>query len=1159
MSNTGFFTTLNNTINPTDLGQIFVDCSNSQTIAGKKTYTGVLVSSATPSTNKQLVTKTYADSLVTTQYTITNTNVINTVQNLNSISFPVTNGPKTKKSIQFNKPVTITQNNVLVTSDSVLNMDQIFTFGPNSNYGFNLMSGQNRNNSGIWVGGGYAGSTNVMYSYNGINWFTSSSGNALSYGSGSAGQNFLFNGYMWVGVSQTSGTGVMYSYDGINWVGGLNLTANQYYNVAWNGQIWIVLGASVPQMIYSYDGINWLPTGASYSIFGYQAIGWNGYLWLASGQAANTIAYSYNGINWYSMATIAMGTVYSLIWNGTIWVATCTTLTIVYSYNGFIWYASANANALAGSINTCTAIWNGKMWVSSGGTVAIMYSYDGINWMASANASTIGIGSPESIAWNGYMWIAGGGSTVRVAYSYDGINWYPTSYVNQPSEVKRVAWGGDYRNKNGTLYLPMSRVLALGQGTNTIAFSYAGTNNPIYDLSYTWVGATTSQGLSTNTLFNMANAAAWNGYQWIAVGNPVTTNPPGNTMAFSSIYGGNVFFNSSNNKFVGTNCLGNAGNIWTGLGNYIFSTNGNGIGWNGNVWVACGQGGNTLAYSPNGFSWFGLGTGIFSTSGQSVTWNGTYWLATGAGSVNTMAYSTNGITWTGLGNSIFATQANGAVWNGYLWVAVGTGGAGGNAIAFSSNTLNWNGLGTSMFPLTGTPTGYSIAINTSRTLMVASGTSTTKIAYSSDGIFWTASTNIPIPSALVINNVGWSGKAWIVGGYDSGPNNTMAYSFDANTWATEGNNIFNTLCNNFAWNAGVGSAIITINYTAPTTVTNPLWVIAGQGGNTLAYSSNDGQTWTGLTNNIFSVQGNCVAYSPSGTWVALGSGTTNTIAYSNNGTTWNGLGKNIFTSGNYTDWNGQMWVAGGQGGNTLAYSYNGTIWTGAGTTVFSAVGTDMAWSGQLWVATGIGGNTLAYSYDGINWSGLGASIFTTAGYTIGWNGIVWVASGQGTNTLAYSYNGLQWIGLGTSIFSTIGYDVVWNGSIWVAVGLGLNAIAWSTSGISASSWTGLGVTTAATGNLTTGYSIAWSGKLWIASGVGTSGCTVNSPNGKLWFAPTTTNTTMTNAYGIAYSNYFTNKLVLDNNGASGTQTLDVVADSYFQSGYNRMMVTFVPS
>jgi hypothetical protein len=1127
MSNTGFFTTLNNTINPTDLGQIFVDCSNSQTIAGKKTYTGVLICSAVPSTNKQLVTKTYADSLITTQNIITNTNVINTVQNLNSISFPVTNGPYTKKSIQFNKPVTITQNNVLVTSDAPVNLDQLFSLGTSQ---------------GMWVAGGNGGPTTYIYSYNGFDWYPNNSSINWMY-------CVAHNGIMWNAGTSDTGNPV-YSYDGIHWTAGTGTFCVRIKGIGSNGTMWVACGygqvATGNSMMYSNDGINWIGLGTS--IFGsgdnLYTVAWNGNMWLAgSTSGTNRLAYSYNGINWVGLGTSMSA--WNMAWNGNMWVATGNGATI-YSYNGINW--SSGTSISQGN----SVVWNGAMWVAAGATMS--YSYNGIQWFTTG--TTI-FSTGKCVAYDGNMFVSAGntGSNTTLAYSYNGIFW---TIIKNNITPDIFALGYSSKKPN-TLYLPMSRTLALGQGTNTIAFSYAGTNNPIYDLSYTWVGATTSQGLSTNTLFNMANAAAWNGYQWIAVGNPVASSPPGNTMAFSSIYGGNVFYNSSKNQFVGTNCLGNAGNIWTGLGNYIFSTNGNGIGWNGNVWVACGQGGNTLAYSPNGFSWFGLGTNIFSTSGQSVTWNGTYWLATGAGSVNTMAYSTNGITWTGLGNSIFATQANGAVWNGYLWVAVGTGGTGGNAIAFSSNTLNWNGLGTSMFPLT-VLTGYSIAINTSRTLMVASGTSTTKIAYSSDGISWTASTNIPIPFALVINDVGWSGKAWIVGGYDSGPNNTMAYSFDANTWTTQGSNIFNSSCNNFAWNAGVGSAIIPINYTAPTTVTNPLWIIAGQGSNTLAYSSNDGQTWTGLTNNIFSVQGNCVAYSPSGTWVALGSGTTNSLAYSNNGTTWNGLGKNIFTiSGNYTDWNGQMWVAGGQGGNTLAYSYNGTIWTGAGTTVFSAVGTDMAWSGQMWVATGIGGNTLAYSYDGINWSGLGASIFTTAGYTIGWNGIVWVASGQGTNTLAYSYNGVQWIGLGTSIFSIIGYDVVWNGSIWVAVGLGTNAIAWSTSGISASSWTGLGVTTAATGNLTTGYSIAWSGKLWIASGVGTSGCTVNSPNGKLWFAPTTPNTTMTNAYGIAYSNYFTNKLVLDNNGASGTQTLDVVADSYFQSGYNRMMVTFVPS
>jgi len=878
----------------------------------------------------------------------------------------------------------------------------------------------------------------------------------------------------------------------------------------------------------------------------------------------------------------------------------------------------------------------------------------------------------------------------------------------------------------------MSRTLALGQGTNTIAYAYVGTNSIIYDLSYNWSGATTHLGLSTNTLFSQANAAAWNGYQWIAVGNPVTSSPPGNTMAFSSIYGGNVFFNVTTGRTTGTNSIGNAGSIWTGLGNYIFSTNGNGIGWNGNVWVACGQGGNTLAYSPNGYSWIGLGTNIFSSFGQSVVWNGTYWLAMGNGSVNTMAYSKDGIAWTGLGKGIFSVQANAAVWNGFMWIAVGSGpGTGqGNTIAFSLDTVNWTGLGATIIPTSGT----AIAINTARTLLVAAGSNinTTKIVYSNDGISWTACYNNPLDVAY--NSVVWNGKFWVVGGNNSTFDQTLAYSGDGNVWVAEGANRISTAVKGVAANMGVGSAIIPTNYTAYTNsnvtdfifsvpvvngsfnsdytatqnmssilgvamtgwtnsgsaisagyaspnntfgfptlsgnfcivqmntgytswttsqsvyfptvtsytlsfsaasrntlytsseqitasvsgisgsvttnftaggqgwttftfifnipspgyytvnfnVTNsgstdttigftninitgdllPTWVAAGQGGNTISYSTNNGQTWNGLGNTVFSVQGNSIAYSPSNLWVATGSGTGNTLAYSTTGISWAGLGKSVFsTSGNYVTWNGVMWVASGSGpgsnqGNTLAYSYDGNTWTGAGTYVFSTSGYGMAWSGQMWISTGQGGNTLAYSYDGINWTGLGTTVFSIAGYTVAWNGIIWLAGGQGTNTLAYSYNGLNWTGLGSGTSSTAVYSIAWNGKIWVAVGQGTNSISWSSN--NNGSWTVITSNTSAAGYLTVGYNVTWSGSMWMASGIGTQGNIVYSPNGKLWFA--TTNRSILTTYAIAFSNYFTNKLVLDNNGVSKTQTLDVVTETFYnQPGYNRLSLSFVTS
>ena len=63
-------------------------------------------------------------------------------------------------------------------------------------------------------------------------------------------------------------------------------------------------------------------------------------------------------------------------------------------------------------------------------------------------------------------------------------------------------------------------------------------------------------------------------------------------------------------------------------------------------------------------------------------------------------------------------------------------------------------------------------------------------------------------------------------------------------------------------------------------------------------------------------------------WVGVGFGD-NTIAYStNNGESWNGLGTTIFgTSGNSVCWNGNKFVAVGTSPDSIAYSDNGINWT----------------------------------------------------------------------------------------------------------------------------------------------------------------------------------------------------------------------------------------
>jgi hypothetical protein len=282
--------------------------------------------------------------------------------------------------------------------------------------------------------------------------------------------------------------------------------------------------------------------------------------------------------------------------------------------------------------------------------------------------------------------------------------------------------------------------------------------------------------------------------------------------------------------------------------------------------------------------------------------------------------------------------------------------------------------------------------------------------------------------------------------------------------------------------------IVTMNTT--NTLSIGRTVAGGQstGGNTLAYSNNNGLTWIGLGTSLFA--NHCYGIAWSGTrFVGVGTGT-NSIAWSNDGITWNGLGASIFTSqANGIAWNGTRFVAVGSGTNSIAWSNDGITWNGLGTTIFTTAGNGVAWNGTRWIAVGQGTNSIAWSNDGITWNGLGTTIFTTAGNGVASNGSRIVVVGQGTNTIAYSDdNGLTYTNLGTTIFTTAGNGVAWNGTRWIAVGQGTNSIAWSNDGIT---WNGLGATIFTTA----GFAIGWNGTRWIAGGSGTNTLAYSDDNG----------------------------------------------------------------
>jgi hypothetical protein len=707
------------------------------------------------------------------------------------------------------------------------------------------------------------------------------------------------------------------------------------------------------------------------------------------------------------------------------------------------------------------------------------------------------------------MWVAVGIGTNTLAYSTDGLNWIGLGISIFAYQGRGVAW-------NGTMWV------AVGHGLNTIAYSYDGIN---------WTGL-------GNTICNKGISVTWNGTMWLV------------------------------------GCI---------------SATWNGTGWSVNTTNPC------FVWSNDGINWYQTTNSLFTLWTWRTMWNGSMWVATGSniGSTgNTIAYSYDGKTWipATTGGTIF-TFATAIVWNGTMWI-VGGNSTTGFCIATSIDGINW--YQTTSSNIIGNV--YDIAWNGK--MFVAVGETTNTIAYSYDGFNWTG-----VQNSLTIftrsDKVYWNGTMWIaVGtfgatGVDmanviSGSNtkNAIVYSYDGINWtgAPTSTGIFSSY--------GFG---IAYNNKRANTITFPRKLMVAGGAsstNPLSYSY-DGKTWTSANStNIFSVSTRGVAYNGK-MWVAVGQGSTNTMAWSNDGINWTGLGISIFTTfGLAIAWNGTMWIAGGScmnfpsgqspiqvgiPSNTIAYSYNGKDWFGLGTSAFIYQANGFAWNGLLWVATGFdSGSTLAWSTNGIDWNRTDASIFSGIGYGVAWNGIMFVATGYAINSIAYSYDGKKWYGVSnsnsngistntTSIFSTTGYGVAWNGIMWVATGYSNNSLAYSYDGIN---WVGLGT------SINGCYPILWNGNMWIVAG---NSIISYSYDGKTW-NNSIQSTQFTSGFTLACNNNlcdisinqpiytpnstsfagsisYPGNISLSNYNTQATQNLEIVSDSYYNTGYTNMSVS----
>ena len=301
----------------------------------------------------------------------------------------------------------------------------------------------------------------------------------------------------------------------------------------------------------------------------------------------------------------------------------------------------------------------------------------------------------------------------------------------------------------------------------------------------------------------------------------------------------------------------------------------------------------------------------------------------------------------------------------------------------NTGSMNWTAVTDSIFRDDINPDTTSQSINAiawGNGKFVAGGSRGT-IAYSTDGIKWTADDEL----GNSINGIAWGNDKFVaVGSYGHGhanstgtfiENGTMVYSADGITWTAVADSTFNET------HRGPGEYDDRYNIYAIAWGNDKF--VAGGANNNLAYSM-DGITWTAVTNGGFEgfEEITTIAWG-NGKFVA--GGAQGTIAYSTDGVNWTAVlestfkipledeGAFITNPVNAIAWGNGKFVAGGikyDGGKSIAYSTDGVNWTVANVedyNYFSAI----AWGGNRFVAAGgrsswEGG--AAYSTDGVNWT-----------------------------------------------------------------------------------------------------------------------------------------------------------------------------------------------
>lgn len=415
------------------------------------------------------------------------------------------------------------------------------------------------------------------------------------------------------------GDGYIKSTDGINWT---KITQTAVYQNAFaygtnnnNIDIVVAVGTSGATNAYSTDmGNTWIrgnPSkihGTSSKNVIYTRDPSNVPVWLSVGTQTISAAKSYDGINWASFTALSAqsGNIKDIAYKNNQLMACGDNGILLSTDFGNSWtrvatttnYREKLAYGEVNGINTWICVGRWPHLISK--------STDGVTWTAVSGNAASYVGDTYAVAYgldaNGNKrWVIGGQGSNVMSYTSDFVTFTQCSGISSVASIYYIECG--IKTDGTPLWI------AGGGGTHNILRSNDG---------ITWTSFTDKTNLITNAAFGVHCAIA-------KYDKPLYLQyTPGTTKLFASVDGTTTSTPISS----------------------PFSVAINQIATNGTMWVAVGEGTNTIAYSINGITWTGLGTSLFSLKGTNIVWNATEnkWYANGSGT-RTNLTSTNGINW----------------------------------------------------------------------------------------------------------------------------------------------------------------------------------------------------------------------------------------------------------------------------------------------------------------------------------------------------------------------------------------------------------------------------------------------------------------------------------------------------------------------------------